>query len=129
MLVSEYLSIADWQKQIVTFRDLYQTKRDAALTAVEKYLPKIQTTRPDGGFFLWLTMPTGLNSKEMLPLAVNELVAYTPGTAFFGDGRGAENIRICFSHPTAENVGVGIERLSRVLNQQIDLLETFGESN
>ena len=129
MLVSEYLSIADWQKQIVTFRDLYQTKRDAALTAVEKYLPKIQTTRPDGGFFLWLTMPTGLNSKEMLPLAVNELVAYTPGTAFFGDGRGAENIRICFSHPTAENVGVGIERLSRVLNQQIDLLETFGEGN
>ena len=129
MLVSEYLSIADWQKQIVTFRDLYQTKRDAALTAVEKYLPKIQTTRPDGGFFLWLTMPTGLNSKEMLPLAVKELVAYTPGTAFFGDGRGAENIRICFSHPTAENVGVGIERLSRVLNQQIDLLETFGEGN
>ncbi|MDG2497832.1 MAG: PLP-dependent aminotransferase family protein [Aquiluna sp.] len=129
MLVSEYLSIADWQKQIATFRDLYQTKRDSALSAVEKFLPKVHTTRPDGGFFLWLTMPEGLNSKEMLPLAVNELVAYTPGTAFFGDGRGAENIRICFSHPTAENVGVGIERLSRVLNQQIELIETFGKTD
>jgi DNA-binding transcriptional MocR family regulator len=129
MLVSEYLSIADWQKQIETFRDLYRTKRDAALQAIEQFLPKVQTTRPDGGFFLWLTLPEGLNSKEMLPLAVTELVAYTPGTAFFGDGRGADNIRICFSHPTAANVRVGIERLSRVLNQQIDLLETFGKTD
>jgi DNA-binding transcriptional MocR family regulator len=62
----------------------------------------------------------------MLPLAVTELVAYTPGTAFFGDGRGANNIRVCFSHPTAENVAEGIKRLSKVVNQQIELNETFG---
>ena len=126
MLVSEYLSISDWQGQIATYRDLYREKRDSALGAVSQYLPKIKTTRPDGGFFLWLTLPEGLNSKEMLPLAVTELVAYTPGTAFYGDGRGKENIRVCFSHPTAENVAVGIKRLSNVINQQIDLLETFG---
>jgi len=126
MLVSEYLSIADWQGQISTYRKLYRDKRDAALSALAQYLPTIETTRPNGGFFLWLTLPEGLNSKEMLPLAVNELVAYTPGTAFYGDGRGADNIRICFSHPTAENVGVGIKRLSNVINQQLELLDTFG---
>ena len=126
MLVSEYLSIADWEGQIETYRKLYATKRDATLEALEQYLPRVQTTRPDGGFFLWLTLPDGLNSKEMLPLAVNELVAYTPGTAFYGDGRGANNIRICFSHPTAENVKVGIKRLSNVVNLQLDLLDTFG---
>lgn len=126
MLVSEYLSIADWQGQIATYRQLYRKKRDAALTALAQYLPAIETTRPNGGFFLWLTLPEGLNSKDMLPLAVNELVAYTPGTAFYGDGRGADNIRICFSHPTAENVGVGIKRLSNVINHQLELLETFG---
>lgn len=126
MLVSEYLSISDWQGQIATYRELYKTKRDSALAALQQYLPKVQTTRPDGGFFLWLTLPEGLNSKEMLPLAVNELVAYTPGTAFFGDGRGANNIRVCFSHPTAENVAVGIKRLSNVINAQIELNETFG---
>ena len=126
MLVSEYLSISDWQGQIATYRELYKTKRDAALAALQQYLPKVQTTRPDGGFFLWLTLPEDLNSKEMLPLAVNELVAYTPGTAFFGDGRGANNIRVCFSHPTAENVAVGIKRLSNVINAQIELNETFG---
>lgn len=127
MLVSEYLSVADWQKQVESFRQLYKTKRDAAMQAVEQYLPKVATTRPAGGFFLWLTLPEGLNSKEMLPLAVTELVAYTPGTAFYGDGRGQENIRVCFSHPTADNVKVGIERLSRVVNQQIELIETFGK--
>ena len=126
MLVSEYLSISDWQGQIATYRNLYRTKRDSALAAMQQYLPRVQTTRPDGGFFLWLTLPEGLNSKEMLPLAVTELVAYTPGTAFFGDGRGANNIRVCFSHPTAENVAEGIKRLSKVVNQQIELNETFG---
>lgn len=126
MLVSEYLSISDWQGQIATYRNLYREKRDSALNALSQYLPKIKTTRPDGGFFLWLTLPEGLNSKEMLPLAVTELVAYTPGTAFYGDGRGKENIRVCFSHPTAENVAVGIKRLSNVINQQVELLETFG---
>jgi 2-aminoadipate transaminase len=125
MLVSEYLSIADWKGQINTYRKLYQEKRDAALEALEQYLPRVKTTKPNGGFFLWLTLPEGLNSKEMLPLAVNELVAYTPGTAFYGDGRGANNIRVCFSHPTAANVKVGIQRLSKVVNLQLDLLDTF----
>ncbi|MEY3587016.1 PLP-dependent aminotransferase family protein [Aquiluna borgnonia] len=126
MLISEYLSITDWQGQIETYRQLYKTKRDAAIEALGQYLPRVETTHPAGGFFLWLTLPEGLNSKEMLPLAVNELVAYTPGTAFYGDGRGANNIRVCFSHPTAENVKVGIKRLSNVVNLQLDLLDTFG---
>ena len=125
MLVSEYLSIADWRGQIDTYRKLYKEKRDAALEALEQYLPRVKTTHPKGGFFLWLTLPEGLNSKEMLPLAVNELVAYTPGTAFYGDGRGANNIRVCFSHPTAANVKVGIQRLAKVVNLQLDLLDTF----
>lgn len=129
MLVSEYLSISDWQGQIETFRQLYKTKRDAALEALAQYLPRIETTVPTGGFFLWLTLPEGLNSKEMLPLAVNELVAYTPGTAFYGDGRGANNIRVCFSHPSAENVKVGIKRLSNVVNLQLDLLDTFSSKD
>jgi 2-aminoadipate transaminase len=128
LMVSEYLEVADWQGQLDLFRTRYREKRDAALGALEQHLPTVHTTRPEGGFFLWLTLPEGLNSKEMLPLAVTELVAYTPGTAFFGDGRGSQNIRICFSHPTAENVALGVKRLASVVNLQIDLLKTFGGS-
>lgn len=117
MLISEYLSICDWQQQIADYRSLYKTKRDAAIWALSEYLPGVQTTKPTGGFFLWVSLPDGIDGKKMLPIAVEELVAYTPGTAFYGDGRGKEFIRVCYSHPTAENVKVGIQRLAKAIER------------
>ena len=128
MLISEYLAKADWQGQIDTFRGVYRERRNAALDAMEEYLPTLQTTRPDGGFYLWVTLPKGIDSKAMLPLAVTELVAYTPGTAFYANGGGRENLRISFCYPTPENIKVGIKRLATVINRQVELLETFGGS-
>jgi len=61
----------------------------------------------------------------MLPLAVTELVAYTPGTAFFANGTGHNFLRISFCYPTPENINVGIKRLATVINRQTELLETF----
>ena len=124
-MISEYLSTADWQAQIDTFRGVYKERRDAALEAMAEYLPKLSTTQPDGGFYLWITLPEGIDSKAMLPLAVKELVAYTPGTAFYGDGTGHNKLRICYSFPTPENINLGIKRLATVINLQTELLETF----
>jgi DNA-binding transcriptional MocR family regulator len=121
-MISEYLSHADWQKQIDTFRGVYRERKDAALSAVREFMPGVETTTPDGGFYLWLTLPEGVDSKAMLPLAVEELVAYTPGTAFFGDGTGHRNLRICYSYPTPENIRIGIQRLSNVVNKQAEML-------
>jgi DNA-binding transcriptional MocR family regulator len=126
MMISEYLSVADWQKQVDTFRGVYRERRDAALEAMAENLPALKTTKPDGGFYLWVTLPKGIDSKAMLPLAVKELVAYTPGTAFFGDSSGQEFLRICYSYPTPERIKLGIKRLATVINLQTELLETFG---
>jgi DNA-binding transcriptional MocR family regulator len=125
MLISEFLANTDWKGQINTFRGVYKERKDAALQAMHDFLPNLQTTRPDGGFYLWITLPEGVDSKAMLPLAVKELVAYTPGTAFFGDGTGQRNLRICYSFPTPENIRVGIKRLANVINLQTELLDTF----
>jgi 2-aminoadipate transaminase len=125
MLISEYLANSDWKAQIDVFRGVYRERRDAALDALAEYLPGVQTTRPNGGFYLWVTLPEGIDSKAMLPLAVTELVAYTPGTAFFGDGTGQRNLRISFCYPTPDNIKIGIKRLSNVINRQTELLETF----
>jgi DNA-binding transcriptional MocR family regulator len=125
MLISEYLATADWQKQIDTFRGVYKSKRDAALEGMSEYLPALETTHPDGGFYLWVTLPEGIDSKAMLPLAVKELVAYTPGTAFFGDGTGQRHLRISYCYPSPDNIKLGIKRLSNVINLQTELLETF----
>lgn len=128
MLISEYLAHADWKGQIATFRDVYRERRDAALEAMHEYLPMLNTTKPGGGFYLWVDLPEGIDSKAMLPLAVKELVAYTPGTAFFGDGTGQHNLRISFCYPTPENIRLGIKRLANVINLQVELLETFGSA-
>ncbi|MEN9747362.1 MAG: hypothetical protein RLZZ603_54 [Actinomycetota bacterium] len=126
MLISEYLAKSDWQGQIDTFRGIYRERRDAALDAMAEYLPHLHTTRPDGGFYLWVTLPEGIDSKAMLPLAVTELVAYTPGTAFYANGGGRSNLRISFCYPTPDNINLGIKRLATVINRQAELLDTFG---
>ena len=125
MMISEFLANADWKGQIDTFRGVYRERRDAALNAMHEYLPNLETTRPDGGFYLWITLPEGIDSKAMLPLAVKELVAYTPGTAFFGDGSGQRYLRVCYSFPTPDRINLGIKRLANVINLQTELLDTF----
>jgi DNA-binding transcriptional MocR family regulator len=127
MMISEYLATADWKSQINTFRGVYSERKDAALDAMHEYLPNLKTTRPDGGFYLWVTLPEGIDSKAMLPLAVKELVAYTPGTAFFADGTGHSHLRVSYCYPTPENIKLGIKRLASVINLQTELLQTFGQ--
>ena len=64
----------------------------------------------------------------MLPLAVKELVAYTPGTAFYGNGGGKDKLRISYSYPSPERIDLGIKRLANVINLQVELQQTFGRS-
>ncbi|MFO7690981.1 MAG: PLP-dependent aminotransferase family protein [Cryobacterium sp.] len=125
LVISEYLATADWKGQINTFRGVYQERKVAMLAALEEYLPELTWTNPNGGFYVWVTLPERLDAKAMLPRAVKELVAYTPGTAFFGDGDGHQNMRLSFCYPTPENIRVGIRRLATVVRGELDLLDTF----
>lgn len=125
LVVSEYLRNADWKAQIDTFRGVYRTRKETMIQALAEHLPDLSWTDPNGGFYIWLTLPPVLDSKAMLPRAVKELVAYTPGSAFFADGSGRGNIRLSFCYPTPENIRIGIRRLATVINGELDLLDTF----
>jgi len=127
-VISEYLSSADWKGQIDTFRGVYRERRDAMLSALGDYLPDLSWTHPDGGFYVWVTLPDHLDSKAMLPRAVKELVAYTPGTAFYADGDGRSHMRLSFCYPTPEFIREGIRRLSVVINGELDLLSEFSQT-
>src|ERR1700709_302617 len=129
LMISEYLNTADWKGQINTFRGIYHERRDAMLTALAEYLPQLTWTVPNGGFYIWATMPDHLDSKAMLPRAVKELVAYTPGTAFYADGNGRNNIRLSFCYPTPSFIREGIRRLTTVINGELDLLNTFSQTS
>jgi DNA-binding transcriptional MocR family regulator len=119
MMISEYLTNNDWKAQIEVFRGEYRQRRDAAQAAMKEFLPDLTTTNPGGGFYLWVDLPKGVNSKTMLPRAVDNLVAYTPGTAFYGNGTGQEFLRISYSYPTPENIRVGVERLAKTINEEL----------
>ncbi len=127
-VIHEYLSQADWKGQIDTFRGVYRERRDAMLHALDDYLPDLSWTNPAGGFYVWVTLPENLDSKSMLPRAVKELVAYTPGTAFYADGSGRNKIRLSFCYPTPEFIREGIRRLSTVINGELELLTTFSQT-
>jgi 2-aminoadipate transaminase len=128
LVIAEYLKSADWKGQIDTFRGVYRERRDAMLGALRDYLPQLSWTVPNGGFYIWLTLPEHLDSKAMLPRAVKELVAYTPGTAFYADGNGRNNIRLSFCYPTPEFIREGVRRLTTVINGELELLNTFSQT-
>ena len=128
LVVNEYLNTADWRAQIDVFRGVYRQRKEAMLTALGEYLPELSWTNPNGGFYVWVTLPPELDSKQMLPRAVTELVAYTPGTAFYADGGGRSEMRLSFCYPTPENIRVGIRRLASVVGGELDLISTFSGS-
>jgi len=125
MIISDYLDRADWRGQVDVFRDLYRERRDAMLDALDHHLPELSWTVPNGGFYVWLTLPDGLDSKGMLPRAVKELVAYTPGTAFYADGSGRGALRLAFCYPEPALVKEGVRRLATVVRSELELLHTF----
>jgi 2-aminoadipate transaminase len=125
--VSTYLATHDWQGQIKQFRETYRERRDSMLDALADHMPADATwTRPKGGFYVWLTLPEGLDAKAMLPRAVTERVAYVPGTAFYADGFGSRCMRLSYCHPSPERIREGVRRLAAVIQAETELRETFG---
>ncbi|MCH1865704.1 PLP-dependent aminotransferase family protein [Nocardioides sp. CFH 31398] len=127
MAVSSYLREHDWQGQVKQFREMYRERRDAMVDALEDLMPPgCSWTVPSGGFYVWLTVPPGVDTKAMLPRAVTARVAYVPGTAFFADGFGSSAMRLSFCYPTPERIREGVRRLAGVLEEEMELRATFG---
>jgi len=126
-VVSAYLTQHDWQGQIKQLREMYRERRDAMIEALHDLMPAAcRWNVPSGGFFVWLTLPPGIDAKAMLPRAVTARVAYVPGTAFFADGFGSGAMRLSFCYPTPERIREGVRRLAAVLEEEMELRETFG---
>jgi 2-aminoadipate transaminase len=121
-----FLTEMEWRQQVKVFTTLYRDRRDALLGALSDFMPEGMTwTEPGGGMFVWATLPDGLDSKAMLPRALQERVAYVPGTGFFADGSGRRQMRLNFSFQSAESIREGVRRLAGVVNGDIELRDAF----
>ena len=103
-------------EQLVASRALYQRKCERMLAALERWMPEgAHWTRPEGGFFSWLTLPPGADSVDLARRAAERGVGIVPGTLFFPDGRGADTVRLSFSMVGEPQIDDGIERLAALV--------------
>jgi 2-aminoadipate transaminase len=124
--VAEYLDTQPWLEQVKVFRELYRERRDALLAALTALMPAGCTwTEPGGGFYVWLTLPEGLDAKVMQPRAVHARVAYVPGIGFYADGSGQRELRLSYCYPEPDRIREGVRRLAGVVEQELELSATF----
>jgi len=120
-MVYQYLQRNDVDRHIATIIAAYKKQRDTMVSAIEEYFPaEVDFTRPEGGMFLWVTLPERLSTLELFEHAVKENVAFVPGTPFFVDGGGTNCMRLNFSNADEDKIEEGIQRLGRIIK---DLLQ------
>jgi len=111
-----------FDSHIDTIRSAYRARRDAMLAALEAHMPKgVSWTKPEGGMFIWVTLPDTLDGAELLKQSLeSERVAFVPGHAFFADGSGRNTLRLSYSTSTQDKIAVGIERLGQLITRALN---------
>jgi 2-aminoadipate transaminase len=117
-LFEEYVRRGWIDEQLAQSRVLYRRKCERMLAALERFMPPGTTwTRPEGGFFSWLTLPDGVDAVALSKQAVEQGIGIVPGSLFFPDGRGTNNVRLSFSMVDESQIDEGIERLALLVTR------------
>ena len=101
-------------------RKIYKERRDVMLETLEEHMPEgVKWTHPQGGLFLWITLPEFIDSRELLTEALKFKVAFVPGSSFFPDGSHPNTMRLNFSYANTDKINEGIGRLANAIKQFI----------
>ncbi|MBW3577251.1 MAG: PLP-dependent aminotransferase family protein [Actinobacteria bacterium] len=123
MVVENWLSRQAWREQVKRFREVYRERAEAMLAALDEHFPPdSRWTRPTGGFYVWVTVPDGVDTSDLLAKAINHRVAYVPGRGFYADGQGSHQLRLSFSYPTPDRIREGVARLGELLHDEVELV-------
>jgi 2-aminoadipate transaminase len=120
-MVAEVLKDNFLDRHVPTIRALYKSQRDAMLAALDLHLAGSGVTwnTPDGGMFLWLKLPRGLNAIDLLPKAVERNVAFVPGSAFYADAPQLNTLRLSFVTASVDQINIGIAALANVIKTNL----------
>ena len=97
----------------------YKAQLDAMLGELDKFPAGTSYTRPEGGLFIWVELPEGIDSKDLLEKAVSRKVAYVPGTHFYANGGHANTLRLNFSNSTLEQIHTGMQVLNEIFTEAL----------
>ncbi len=122
MLIHSYFRHANWRAYVKRLTALYKERRDAMLDSLAEFMPKeVHWTHPEGGLFVWATLPTYVDATSMLPLAISRNIAYVPGEGFYSGGAGKNCMRLNFSFVEPAKIRRGIELLAEVVRERMEL--------
>jgi 2-aminoadipate transaminase len=118
----EYIRGGHLDNQVKEIKKLYKTKRDIMIDSLNKYFPKeARWTIPEGGMFIWITLPKKINTNLMLQKAIAKKVAYVAGDAFYHDGGNYNSMRLNFSYSDDKLIIEGIRRLGEVIKEELGI--------
>ncbi|HTY15068.1 MAG TPA: PLP-dependent aminotransferase family protein [Methanoregulaceae archaeon] len=120
-IIHRFLTDNDVSRHIDTIKDAYRRQRDVMVKTIEEAFPKEVTfTRPEGGMFLWVTLPERMSAMDLFHRAIREQVAFVPGDPFYTDGAGSNSMRLNFSNSDEETIVEGITRLSQLIVSMVE---------
>jgi len=126
LFVAEYFSSVDWRAYLDSLVELYRARRDAMLEALRAHFPREAAwTEPQGGLFIWATLPDYIDTTDLLARALDENVAFVPGRAAYLDGRGGSSMRLNFSGSDEAAIREGVRRIGKVVAEQVALYGTL----
>jgi 2-aminoadipate transaminase len=127
MVVTRFFRERDWQGYVQRLCGIYRERRDAMLGALEREFPAAASwSRPDGGLFLWATLPTAVDTQDLLARALTANVAFVPGAAAWLDGRASSSMRLNYSAMDAERIVEGITRIGAAVGDVLQLSRRLG---
>jgi 2-aminoadipate transaminase len=126
LMVQAYFEEARWRDYVDVVKESYRGRRDTMLDALAEHFPRqAEWTRPQGGLFVWATLPDFIDTTDLLARALRENVAFVPGAAAFLDGRGHNSMRLNFSAVAEDDIREGIRRIGKIVNEQVALYGTL----
>lgn len=117
----DFLASGAFEPHLAFLASFLRPRRDALLERLEADLSGLaEWTRPEGGYFLWLDLPRGIDAGELNAAASEAGVSFVPGTGFFGGGRGHSTARLSFSYPSVDEIRAGAERLTALVRESLE---------
>lgn len=117
-LVMKFIERGLYDEHVRMLCETYKEHRDAMLRAIDIYFPDgVKHTNPQGGLFVWVTLPEWMDARKLFDACVMEKVAFVAGSPFFVDGGHDNTLRMNFSMPTVSQIETGVERMSKVIRQ------------
>jgi 2-aminoadipate transaminase len=125
--VAAYFEQGTWRDYIDTLCELYRRRRDTMLDALSEHFPaEARWTHPQGGMFIWATLPDYIDTTDLLARALeDESVAFVPGRAAYLDGRGGSSMRLNFSGVSDDEIREGVRRIGKTVREQLGLYDTL----